>query len=503
MKTSYVSRLELCRRTAVCGIGALLLLFGQASFGVVLTNEYWIDDNQYGSNLGTLADPYIASNYVSFDSIMNQLTAKSNVIIHLLPGKFQTASHSWHVKESSRLIGSGMGATTIQVTSNAAFGATAIVGAAGANYVEISDLTVDVNGNASATNNHADGIVLQGRHGSVRRVRVMNQVGVTNESFGIFITPLLGGNLDHEATGNIIENCIVDSIQGSYASAIAPNGGEAMVLNCRVYLPNSASALSMGYNPAGARRSKFIGNYSEGGTRGFYTDTGTITNLILANNTFKNCLMGIVFNHDPYEVDSVLIANNIIELNTNNVAGRYGIVSYFSARNITVSGNFIRMLDDLPPPAADTRAIGYGAVTNSIIHGNIWDARLGTSFTDCDNIIAYDNHDLQGNAITNANQVAPPNGTYRRTISSGSSANLSLADKYVGVKIGSALSVVLPTAASRPGKEIIVSAEHATPNITITTVASQLINNSGSAQNITSGYTSRRFISDGTNWFTY
>lgn len=192
--------------------------------------EVWIavrTDGVKGS--GTQSDPYDASTQQRFDELMLNMPAYTTV--HLGPGEFQTIDlkygidpnpPSWQVKSGQKIIGSGMGLTTMKLVGASVSDRHYVaIGVHYYNYVEdveISDLTVDCNIAGQPNQNVACGaIAVPGRHIRIRRVRAINFSSQT--TFPVYVENFvisLGAthpNLDEtgkEGADCVIEDCIVE-----------------------------------------------------------------------------------------------------------------------------------------------------------------------------------------------------------------------------------------------------------------------------------------------------
>jgi hypothetical protein len=501
-------------------IVTLVLIFaGVQAPAVVITNEFWIDDNAFnGTNGGTLQDPFLATNQTQFDRVMTNLTARSNVIIHLLPGVYRTVSkvgtnpNEWYLKSGSRLLGSGRDVTIVKAQDSPQRGWTITSDNTAGYGIEVADLTIDANG-SSAIDYGTGGLSLRGEKCSVRRVNVVNIRGTGSqnvEAFGIAIEAINSdGSPNYNGVGNLVEDCIVSSVLGDFTTAIAIAYGQADILNCKVYFTNE---YGFAYNGGSFRNLRVIGNYSEGGASGFYSDYNgatnnhTFTNLLIANNIFKNCYQGITLNHEHRDIDTVSIFDNIIQLTSTEPpsVGKFGIVSWYEGRNFHIKGNVIRTTNALPTNTLIGSVLLW-RTTGIIIHDNVFEATLrpvvtldGYSF----NHSIYNNYDLSGRFLTNYPQVMPPNGVTRRTITTAGTSNLSFADKYIGVQTTSAVTLNLPSAAGAAGKDFIIVGETTAPLVTVAATSSQTINGSAQ-QSITSSYGVLRIISDGANWYLW
>src|SRR5688572_30612086 len=88
--------------------------------------EIWIAKRTDGvGGSGTLNDPYDGSTAAKFDALMNTISAMSADkvgVVHLGPGAFLTNGFNsrlntgWQVKAGTRIVGSGVDSTTLQLT---------------------------------------------------------------------------------------------------------------------------------------------------------------------------------------------------------------------------------------------------------------------------------------------------------------------------------------------------------------------------------------------------
>ena len=510
----------LLERTPVMSALLQAILLGQLlsatnARAVVTTKEYWIDDDGVGTFDGSLANPFDGSTQAKFDSIMSQLTTNQNITIHLLPGTYRTSGaypHPWLLDSGTRLVGAGTDVTIIKLQDNPPSGAAAVVSKPATIEVEVRDMTVDCNGSTSSSQYVANGVVLWGERSVIRRVKVINTIGVHSETFPIYIQPLNSDSTSNpNGIGSLISECEVSSVLGSAVwtscSAIGIDAGEGTIEKCRVILPiltpaGTTNTTTFAYNCANVKNLRLIGNYSQGGSEGFYADTQNCTNLLIADNIFKNCWAGIYLGYHDY-ADDVLIRNNIIEPNptlTNTWVYGVAVVPNLQSHCLTIRGNTVRWPDG-QSGGSQVRAFDVRNYTGAIINDNVFDSSMALYSLNCTNLSVFNNHDLSGNLLTSFDQAEPPNSIQRRTLTA--TATLLPTDKFIGVQTTSAITLTLPTAAGVAGKEIIISAEASSPNVTIIPSLSQTINGSSSSKVITTGYTSLKLISDGSNWFTW
>ena len=148
--------------------------------------DVWIatrNDGVKGS--GTLNDPFNGNTQARFDGIMASFQTQSNVTIHLGHGTFPTLGYAiiagtgWQARPGMRIIGSGIDVTTVQLLNvgpNEHYYAIGhpLTSAAKADYLEISDLTIDCNLPSGVTSVACGAIRILGDHAMIRRVKAKN-----------------------------------------------------------------------------------------------------------------------------------------------------------------------------------------------------------------------------------------------------------------------------------------------------------------------------------------
>jgi hypothetical protein len=383
----------------------------------------------------------------------------------------------------------------------------------------VSDLTCDGNYSGGAYTRY--GVGLLGLHHTIRRVKVINLAyfGSSSESFGIFI---LTSNASGPSDGNIIEECefsqFKEDATHTACSAIAMAGSEAapcsgIIRNNRVFLTgiqgNAQHAIALG-------NGVFLveGNYVRGACEGVYTEstftipgTNTLfwqrrTNNIIVNNIFQNVCEGITLH--GYE-NNVLIANNTISLATNTVL-QFGFNLTLNdpvyGSNIVIIGNSVTF-DSTRVTNGLSFALNAYRVNGLVFADNISDPAMANQVISCTGVNIYNNFDVNGNFLTNGlNQVAPPNGMTRASVT-GSSYNALYSDHYVGIKAtNSSVTVNLPSAVGRAGKQLLIMKEISNGS-TVHVVASSTNTINGTTELAFNGpYAGAVVISDGTNWFS-
>lgn len=379
-------------------------------------NEFWISTSTNTSNLGTLDNPFDGSTATKFDTVMS--SRPPNCTIHILAGTYMTdGGHGFILKSGQKIRGSGMDVTILKLIPTATTtdivlvdSSTAGLGAINTN-IEISDLTCDCN-YQSGEEVTFDGITLGGTNEIVDRVRVVHVPCFdTNdlEAFGINVS---GGY------GDVIENSEVSqSAGGTYLTAMVMNGGAGVMCHNRVVL--SPSFDSDAFNGGAYNGVLIEGNYVDGASVGVYNDTGDITNLIIADNVFKNVRSGVDFDGDGDCIrHNITISDNTIMLTTNNVgsgSGVYGISISPYDTNLTIIGNTVGWINTPNPDEigfAYFLNVGQGeegiVVANNRVDSDLWNGDYGTNgITPWNGYVAYNNYDFQGNLLTNLDQGVP------------------------------------------------------------------------------------------------
>jgi hypothetical protein len=489
-------------------LAILALLFVTGSLSTALraavatdTNEVWISarTNALGTGAifgnGAITNPF----YGDFDAIIKSLA--TNTTIHLLPGIHYTIGTNWsglQLKAYQRVIGAGIDTTTVRRDTNFSYNAGTVVFNSSADGVEVRDLTLDANANGTESYVQS-ALFLTGNYSKIHRVRAIHSSGNTStgqECFVIFVS----------GTNSIVSEAEVSSVRGNYCSAISLTASDnnlcvgSIVEHCKVIFPvltNGSSSYFQAYLASGTRNALFDGNISEGGGSGFYTDTGSETNLTIVNCTFKNVWYGIGITKSPgYTVDGAFLRNNTIELHTNlsSYGTGYGIVvgnadqtGTVFFRNIVIAGNTIRAYNGVPYPG--TRAIEtYSAVITNYIGVRILDNTIDKSLSfrfSAQNIWLADNMDLTGTPL------------HVRQIGAGSPSTVTLdpIDGSVFVSASTTTALTLPTAYCFSGKEVTIANKKTSGSLTVNPPTGQTIVPTGPFV-LTPGE-SARLLSDG------
>ena len=350
-------------------------------------DEFWISTSTNSRNLGTLEDPFICATEPEFDRTMNNFP--SNCTVHILPGTYHTLGSGIHaayaLKPGQRILGSGMDATIIQLVTNTPSG-NSVMGSGWPNYVpagiEVSDLTLDchyvpgVSGNVTYI-----GLDLNGTRLTARRVKAVNLVyldkKVNSEAWGIGFNSFYTVSFNSE--GNLIEDCVVSNfIAGTACSAFALNGGciSGIMRNNRVFLRPSNLPL-IAFNGANMHDVLVEGNYVNGAAIGFYGDTGGYTNVVVAHNTFKNCVYGVHLLYVPRQ-------NLIFCYNTITIPPTGGAAFWFDSNtsftNVIITGNEVGFEG---PSVPGSLFLDLNNITGLVVNNNTAEPNLTSRISGC------------------------------------------------------------------------------------------------------------------------
>ena len=384
---------------------------------------------------GSITNPF----WGDFDTIIN--AQPTNTVIHLLPGTFISEGYNYHfpnyivLKAGQKIKGSGIDVTIVKRNPNTILTDNFII--EGILYskddsVEVSDLTVDAQGSLTFLGK-VQGVGLWGNYCTISHVKVINTSGHLATGEECFSIDIGLGNLNNNSwtnIGNTISDCIIyaDSSVSSYTSAILANG-TTIVRNNKIYCtpPTSSPSLYLfqGLTGGGFKNSLFEGNYIYGAGNGFYSDTGSMTNLNIINNFFDNVINGIFYPPVPnpsYAIDGLMIRNNFIEENTNYFSSARLLIGIINSgasqwRRISIIGNSLRFRDNHGfIPEGNQAAFGILSTINSNITGvqiigNVVDkafynALQGEGYYISGNV-DLDGALLNGNGFTNSPTINP------------------------------------------------------------------------------------------------
>ncbi len=272
------------------GLLAALLIVTNAPMAPTV----WIaSTNCMASQRGTQRYPFDGSTAEKFDALMRGFPEHST--INLLEGTFETtgsasynAVFGWWTKTGWKVKGRGVERTTVrQITYpfsavNSKHGTFEMLHTSGGGLV--SDLTIDENWPSLGvpSNTCTFAVSLRGDNCTIRNVRAINGHGDVSsllESFSINIVSRYKEGIGWENnTNGLIESCFVSNYAGNYGIAISIMPGvRGKVKNCVV-------SNFIGTAPFGMVSDVvYEGNLSVNCFNGYYTDTGTATNIIIRN----------------------------------------------------------------------------------------------------------------------------------------------------------------------------------------------------------------------------
>lgn len=293
------------------------------------------------SGSGTQTDPFNGSTQARFDGLMKSFGP--NTQINLSAGTFLTdGGDTYSLKTGWKIQGSGMGITIVKLTGHIAstpkhphfssWGQT--------DYVEIHDLTCDANAQGWSWPAHqaVGGIEIWGNNVLVENVEVINCYGDSVKGLEQF-SILIGGNAGGaEISSNCtIKNCRTHSFApGSNYTNGPMIGGctNAQILNC------TDDGANHGFGFAGTTNAQISGCTTTSKTvKGFYTDTSTITGLVMQGNSFLSSQIPIQFNSASL-AQNVKILNNTLTSFYSEKSGNAAIVfSGAKGLNFTITGN--------------------------------------------------------------------------------------------------------------------------------------------------------------------
>jgi hypothetical protein len=387
---------------------------------VGLSREIWIGLRQDGQpGEGTLASPFNGTG-PGFDAKMIELMQGNaqNLIIHLLPGVFETSgAPTWHPLTGWKIRGAGMDLTTVRYIARSDRYAFAVITThtfSEADNVEVSHLTVDCNHNPG-NSNVVYGIILSGGGNYMHHVKAINGNGIQSaniEWFGLVVFTAL----EHTNTsGNVIEDCEVSGFKGTYATALgigatADFGGRNLAQGvCRRnrvldMIGTGVPRLSLhAYGTSGAKGMVIEDNVAIRCEVSLNIDTGTVFDSIIRGNVFLGC-KGVGMLLTGRNMDNLTVEDNLIEMDP--ATAQAAIVcsdngGQLKVKNFKIRNNVIRSMND--------RFSYYGGLTlyltpesaaTFLITGNRIDGALGNFLSEGNRVRFFDNTDFSGNPIT-------------------------------------------------------------------------------------------------------
>jgi hypothetical protein len=482
--------------------------------------DYWISPKQDGthyfgsssySNLGgsgTAGQTVEAAYYGDFDKIITDLPTGTNSV-RLLPGIYYTkgdldaSASKW--KANTRLIGSGMGVTTIRATGFSITNRVAVIRVAHTNAnFSISDLTLEFEYGQSMPQHGTIGVALKGDNSRVNRVAIRSVFGsfaidpANGEGFAIMI----GNNAS--STGGMVQDCVVTDTVGDYVTAIIAMG-DTVVLGNRITFPTAIPAgysyfKFFGVSPVDSLNATIADNFQYGGTVAVWQDTGSSANLVVSGNHFKRALNGVWFNlgASANQFTNIWVANNTIEMPSNATGVRALVTSPARIDKLLVSDNLITPFGGFA--VSGSKSINFGRLDGSgaapifdwSIFGNtipdsatysLWPSGAGTVF---DNINHFGQSLADGYWNENNQTAALPMSKYTFSGSTINTVQLTKEEAFVVVTGNTSVTNVLklPEAGISsgwryPGREVVLVNTAANPVIVQGYSGAEKINSAG------------------------
>lgn len=333
--------------------------------------EIWVAVRTDGlPGIGTQTDPYDGSTMVKFDAIMSDYNkTPPYTAIKLGPGLFRTAgTRTWHVRPGWVIDGAGMYLTTVQQGGNVS----TIPGVAcfqsdpniAADYVTISDLTVDCNwpelsttapvGAGGEKNFLAAAIMIWGSNNLIDRVRSINSYGsAANHREHSAI--LLVGPRSADGTNDIIQFCRAEQPWGNYGN---PFGLSGWINSAPTHLITNSKVVS-----------SYAGGVNDGLPNGFTSGGVNLCNVKdcqIDGNTFVDCYAASY--QDTGSCDGLRVTNNTVIRGWEGV----GLASpTLPSQNIKITGNNFSIQNRVPGGGSYGIVVAYGVtITNLTIDTN-------------------------------------------------------------------------------------------------------------------------------------
>jgi hypothetical protein len=225
------------------------------------------------------------------------------------------------------------------------------------------------------------------------------------------------GDGSTQTRGSLI-GCIVTNCQGTYVSAICPQGRVSIDL-CRIYLPpitNRLQGYFIGYNFAGTTGTKITRSFCTNGVYAYYSDTGSDTNLSIVDCGAYNCMVGVAVyksaSQDVY-LDGLAVTNLPVTLSTNAAAytrGGFRIVNDsgpgFFYRNLNLVRDRISYVGNVRAAIPGTYALTIWSddkagtnIFGVVVKDCNWDNSLEVHVK-CLNLTLSNNADFKRRSIT-------------------------------------------------------------------------------------------------------
>jgi len=315
-------------------------LFNWFTKSATNANEIWISPvGINGSGNGSQANPYIATNAVTFDGLFPWTNFfPINTKIHLNAGTFHD-TNGLVMQTGYDIDGAGRNKTIIQRDPGAGGYNNDIIGGnvgylpLGRSNMMVENLTIDMNEqNQAWSNTYYRAVTLTGDNATIKNVEVINWgLAITNQEQFILNIWTYGGNFYGSVQTNAVHHALIDGcILGSCANMVmAPNAG--------------VDFLSMGgYG--------FNGNASNNSPPVLsIPDTLTVTNGWLLGGEIKNCSMDTSVTTDT--------TGGLMTPGYFNFICNFGFIKGFK-----VDGNYIRDINQI---ALASAAVGIYSESNA------------------------------------------------------------------------------------------------------------------------------------------
>ena len=352
--------------------------------------EVWIAfRGQKGT--GTLNDPYGADTTAKFDAVMNSVAAMAmpNTLVHLGPGTFTTAGYTdsapsagWQIQPGMKIVGAGIGATTLKLDgpsgTNAHFFAIAhrLNDGAGTpsstpvSLAHVADLTIDCNLPNTTDTVACGAIRLMGDHVRIRNVRAINW-GSRSSIQPCFVFSLITGDRSAGISAPLdagMEACIADipsanntgnifvlHAGGNGYSAVVPEafGQVPFIRNCYVdggstALTANIRGLSMNWCKGGVVEGNQVQNIQIGGP---YIENATCRDLIVRGNTYKNVNRGPHFKVGTQSAPSSVSLSALIRDTTYDSSGKTALATTSASDHGLVAGDRVKITEGTGTPS--------------------------------------------------------------------------------------------------------------------------------------------------------
>jgi hypothetical protein len=406
-------------------VDARVAAIGDGTAAVGLKSNYWISTNILSANLGTIDNPYVCTNEVTFDNTMSNMPP--NCYIHIMSGLYYTLGSygsisngptpstwiprpGYSLKSGQTVIGNGIDKTIIRLSTNSLSGSSVMGGPAvflGTN-IEVSDLTLDGNGQNFPERHSCLGLTLNGTKIAERRVKVENleftDNSVNSETWGIGIDSEAADKDICYSKDNIIEECeLTHFIAGSGISGLFLNGQaynwlgqptngsiSGIIKNNKIYLPTTDSAFA--FNGGGQADVLIEGNYVNGGEVGYYQDTLGSTDVLVISNKFNNVRCAWYFT-GPTPKRNITFGDNEVTLAYDNPWIAIVLDNSTSFTNISIINNRFN----------DVNGGSYLFASNvtglKVLHNRIASDMANYSITKCSGVRIDHNTDLNGHYL--------------------------------------------------------------------------------------------------------